>query len=247
MLSPNHGWIEFTAEFYPADNSHPRFFTYSALSWHTVTCYHKNIMLTIFSLVVLFFSIMLHEIAHGSMALRLGDPTAKYAGRLTLNPLKHIDPLGTIILPLILLLVTAGRGPIIGWAKPVPVNPFNFTDQRWGSLKVSLAGPITNFLVGISFGLIIRFVYLPDSLFLLFGIIVIYNFAWGIFNLLPIHPLDGTHILFSFLPTRYNQLKFFLQQYGPFVLILFIFVGLDWIFTSASFLFVLVTGQSFML
>jgi len=154
-------------------------------------------MIAIFSLIVLFFSIMLHEIAHGSMALRLGDPTAKDAGRLTLNPLKHIDPFGTIILPLILLVVTGGRGPIIGWAKPVPINPFNFTDQRWGSLKVSLAGPATNFLVGGLFALIIRFISLPDSLFLLFGIIVIYNFAWGLFNLLPIPPLDGSHILFS--------------------------------------------------
>ncbi len=83
---------------------------------------------------------MLHEIAHGSVALQLGDPTAKYAGRLTLNPIKHIDPFGTIILPLLLLFFTAGQGPIIGWAKPVPVNPFNFRDQRWGALKVSLAG-----------------------------------------------------------------------------------------------------------
>lgn len=188
---------------------------------------------------------MLHEIAHGSMALRLGDPTAKYAGRLTLNPLKHIDPLGTIMLPLILLVVTAGRGPIIGWAKPVPINPFNFTDQRWGSLKVSLAGPAVNFLVAGFFGLAIRFVYLPDSLFLLFGIIVIYNFAWGLFNLVPISPLDGSHILFSLLPAKYNQLKLFLQQYGLFILILFIFTGLDWIFRGASFLFSVVAGQPF--
>lgn len=204
-------------------------------------------MLAIFSLVVLFFSIMLHEIAHGSMALRLGDPTAKHAGRLTLNPLKHIDPLGTIFLPLILLLVTGGRGPIIGWAKPVPINPFNFTDQRWGSLKVALAGPTTNFLVAIIFGLAIRFIYLPEAIYLLFGIIVVYNFAWGLFNLLPIAPLDGSHILFALLPAKYNQFKIFLQQYGLFILIAFIFIGLDWIFRGAYILFSLVTGQPFVI
>src|SRR3989338_3132754 len=103
-------------------------------------------MLAIFTLVILFFSIVLHEIAHGSVALHLGDPTAKNEGRLTLNPLKHIDFFGTIILQIMLLVFTQGRGPIIGWAKPVPVNPFNFKDQKWGGLKVAVAGPSTNFL-----------------------------------------------------------------------------------------------------
>ena len=91
---------------------------------------------TIFTLIILFFSIVIHEIAHGSAALYLGDPTAKNEGRLSLNPLKHVDFFGTILLPLILLLATAGRGPIFGWAKPVPINPFNFRDQKWGILKV---------------------------------------------------------------------------------------------------------------
>jgi len=156
-------------------------------------------MLTIFSLVVLFFSIVLHEIAHGSVAFHLGDPTAKNEGRLTLNPLKHIDLFGTIILPLLLLLSTGGRGPIIGWAKPVPINPFNFRDQKWGTLKVSVAGPATNFLLALIFGLAIRFLALPEDILLLFSVIVLYNFAWGIFNLLPFPPFDGSHILFTFL------------------------------------------------
>ncbi len=203
-------------------------------------------MLAILSLIVLFFSIMLHEVAHGSVALQLGDPTAKYAGRLTLNPIKHIDPFGTIILPVLLLLLTAGHGPIIGWAKPVPINPFNFRDQRWGTLKVSLAGPITNFLVAILFGLAIRFIILPEPVLFLFGIIVIYNFAWGIFNLIPIPPLDGSHILFSLLPSQFDKLKMFLRQYSLFILIFFIFFGLNWIFRGASLLFTLVTGQNFL-
>ena len=123
--------------------------------------------ITIFSLIVLLLSIILHEIAHGSMALRLGDPTAKYAGRLTLNPLKHIDIFGTIILPLLLIIM---RSPfIIGWAKPVPVNPYNLRDPKWGMLKVSIAGPSTNFLVAIIFGLVIRFIPLSENILILFS------------------------------------------------------------------------------
>jgi Zn-dependent protease len=203
-------------------------------------------MFTTFSLIVLFFSIVIHEIAHGSVALHLGDPTAKYAGRLTLNPIKHIDLFGTIILPLLLILF--GSPFVIGWAKPVPVNPFNFRDQKWGSLKVSVAGPATNFLIAVLFGLIIRFVYLPDSVLMIFSIIVLYNFAWGIFNLLPIPPFDGSHILFTFLSDRLNDFKLFLHKYGLFILIFFIFFGgLNLIFQGAAILFYLVAGQPFVL
>jgi Zn-dependent protease len=198
---------------------------------------------TIFILVVLFFSIVIHEVAHGSVALSSGDPTAKYAGRLTLNPLKHIDPIGTIFLPLILLILTFGQGPIFGWAKPVPINPYNFRDQKWGTLKVSIAGPATNFLIAIIFGLIIRFFTLPESLLILFDIIVVYNLAWGIFNLVPLPPLDGSWILFTLLPERFSNLKFFLQQYGLFILLFFIFFGLRWIFLGAQILYYFITAQ----
>jgi len=202
----------------------------------------KN-MIVIFILIVLFFSIVIHEVAHGSVAFHLGDPTAKYAGRLTLNPLKHIDPLGTIILPFILLILTFGQGPIFGWAKPVPINPLNFRDQKWGTLKVSIAGPLMNFLIAIIFGLLIRFFPLPQPLFVLFSIITIYNFAWGIFNLVPLPPLDGSWILFTFLPEKLSHLKFFLQQYGLFILLFFIFFGLRWVFLGAEVLFYLIAGQ----
>ena len=199
-------------------------------------------MLTIFSLIVLFFSIVLHEVAHGSVALQLGDPTAKNAGRLTLNPLKHIDLFGTIILPLVLIL--SGSQFVVGWAKPVPVNPFNFRDQKWGSLKVSIAGPATNFLIAVLFGLAIRFLPLPAGTLLLFGMIVIYNFAWGLFNLLPFPPLDGSHILFTFLEKGFDRLKIFLYQYHLFILIIFLLLGgLTLIFRLAEILFVLLTGQ----
>lgn len=197
----------------------------------------------LFSLIVLLFSIILHEIAHGSVALKLGDTTARDSGRLTLNPFKHIDPFGTIILPLLLVLI---RSPfIIGWAKPVPVNPYNLRDQKWGMLKVSLAGPLTNLVVAIIFGLAIRFLSLPENLTLLFSIIVIYNFAWALFNLIPISPFDGSHILFTFLPDRFNNVKLFLNQYGIFIFLFFLFLGgLDLVFRAAAILFYLVTNHA---
>ena len=195
--------------------------------------------LTIFSLIILLFSIIMHEIAHGSVALRLGDPTAKNAGRLTLNPLKHIDTFGTILLPLLLVLI---RSPfVVGWAKPVPVNPYNFRDQRWGSLKVSVAGPATNFLIAVIFGLAIRFIPLPETLEFLFGLIVIYNFVLALFNLIPIPPFDGSHILFSVLPARFNSLKIFLHQYGLYLLLALMFLGaLNLVFQAATFLYYLI-------
>ena len=195
--------------------------------------------LTIFSLIILLFSIIMHEIAHGSVALRLGDPTAKNAGRLTLNPLKHIDTFGTILLPLLLVLI---RSPfVVGWAKPVPVNPYNFRDQRWGALKVSVAGPATNFLIAVIFGLAIRFIPLPETLKFLFGLIVIYNFVLALFNLIPIPPFDGSHILFSVLPARFASLKIFLHQYGLYLLLALMFLGaLNLVFQAATFLYYLI-------
>ncbi|MFH1509796.1 MAG: site-2 protease family protein [Candidatus Nealsonbacteria bacterium] len=204
-------------------------------------------LITIFTLIVLLFSIVIHEITHGSVALSQGDPTAKYAGRLTLNPLKHIDLFGTIILPLLIVFTYMGlgvMGPVIGWAKPVPVNPNNFRDRRWGELKVSIAGPAINFLIAIIFGLALRFFQLPEIMIELFSIICIYNFLWGLFNLLPIPPLDGSHILFSFLPFGFTKLKLQLQQYGFFIIIIFVFLlgGLRVLFGLAYFFFSLVTG-----
>lgn len=202
-------------------------------------------MLTIFTLIVLLFSVMIHEIAHGGVAYYLGDPTAKYAGRLTLNPLKHLDLFGSIILPILLLLATTGNGPIFGWAKPVPINPYNFRDQKWGELKVSLAGPLINFVIAIIFSLFIRFIDLPQSLFMFFSIIAIYNFLWAIFNLIPIPPLDGSHILFRFIPEKYRSFKLAMEQYGMFILIFFIFFGIDYVFKLADLLFFLTTGVSY--
>lgn len=203
-----------------------------------------DIIILLFSLVVLFFSVVIHELAHGYTALSLGDPTAKYEGRLTLNPLKHLDPFGSVILPLLLVLA---RSPIlIGWAKPVPVNPYNFRDQKWGQLKVALAGPATNFAIAIIFGLLVRFFgfYLEIHFVNFLAIVSFYNFLWAIFNLVPIPPLDGSWILFNFLPERFFQFKLAFQQYGSFILIFFIFFGgMKFLGIMAQIMFSFFTGN----
>jgi len=196
----------------------------------------------IFILIVLFFSIVIHEIAHGSCALFLGDDTAKREGRLTLNPIAHIDPIGTILLPLTLLIFTFGQGPIFGWAKPVPINPLNFRDRKWGIIKVSLAGPLTNLSMAILFSLMAG-LGLSQTIISFFKIIAIYNFAWAFFNLLPLPPLDGFHILYQILPERFFQIKFFLLQYGFFILLIVIFFGLSSIFSLSHFLFNLISSS----
>lgn len=183
----------------------------------------------IFTLIILLFSIIIHEVAHGSVAYSLGDSTAKDAGRLTLNPISHLDPVGSIMLPLFLFILNL---PIIGWAKPVPINPYNFNDQKWGEVKVSIAGSLANFIIALVFGLIVMFVSLPQSFLEIASLVIIYNIALGVFNLIPIPPLDGSHILFALLGERFNNVKKFLYQYGFFILIFLVFFnGINWLFS----------------
>jgi Zn-dependent protease len=201
----------------------------------------NSIFQLIFQLLVLLFSVIIHEIAHGSMALRLGDQTAKLSGRLTLNPLKHLDPIGSFLLPL--LLVITHSPFMVGWAKPVPINPYNFRDQKWGEAKVSLAGPAVNFFIAVFFGLALKFLPLPQALINPFAIIVIYNLVLAIFNLIPIPPLDGSWILLSLIPDRFLRFKYALKQYGMYILIfLIIFSGFSWVFSLAKLLFVIIAG-----
>ena len=152
-------------------------------------------------LVVLILSIVLHEVAHGYAAFKLGDPTAKLQGRLSLNPIVHLDPMMSVILPG--LLFFSGSPFLFGAAKPVPYNPYNFTDQKYGEAKVAAAGPAANILIALVFGLLIRFsdvLSLPNAFVeLSFGIIVL-NIFLALFNLLPVPPLDGSKILPVFLP-----------------------------------------------
>lgn len=195
----------------------------------------------IFIILTLLLSIIVHEVSHGMTADFLGDPTAKRAGRLTLNPLKHLDPIGSVLVPLALLLMMkfTGGGIIFGWAKPVPINPRNFRDQKYGSAKVSLAGPASNLLIALVFGLTLRFIPALSglSLGLMFSLIVYINILLAVFNLLPIPPLDGSKILFTFLPStvKMRRIKMMLQQYGMFILIFILVLLPGLIFSFINF------------
>lgn len=187
-----------------------------------------NPIILIFQLIVLLFSVMIHEISHGYMAYHLGDPTAKDAGRLTLNPMKHIDPIGSILLPLMLFLV--GSPVMFGWAKPVPYNPMNLKNPRRGSGLIALAGPVSNFSVAVIFALILKVIsaFSPvflQSIGLFLGTIIIVNIVLAVFNLVPIPPLDGSGILFSLLGNKGLEVQRFLEKYGFFILIIFIVWG----------------------
>ena len=202
-------------------------------------------MITIvFYLIVLLFSVVIHEISHGAMADYLGDPTAKYAGRLSLNPLRHLDLFGSVILPISLLILTRGQGPIFGWAKPVPINPYNFRDKKWGNLKVALAGPLSNFFVALFFGFLLRFFNLPQ-LYDFLSVIVVLNLLLAIFNLVPIPPLDGSHLLFSLLPEKTLRFQQFFFQYGIFILILFIYLVFPLIYPLIFWIYRIIVGQPF--
>jgi len=157
---------------------------------------------TLFFLIVLILSIIVHEVAHGFAAEMLGDPTARLQGRLTLNPIPHIDPIGSVVLPV--LLVFTGSPFLFGWAKPVPYNPYNLRNQRWGEAIVAAAGPGVNIVLALIFGLLVRLgggAFTPVFLFLV-AIVVKVNILLALFNLLPIPPLDGSKLLKTLLPYR---------------------------------------------
>lgn len=189
-------------------------------------------------LVILILSVVIHEISHGYAALWLGDNTAQYAGRLTLNPLKHLDLFGSVIVPLLLSF----SGVIFGWAKPVPYNPYNLKNRKWGELIVAMAGPASNILIALIFSLIIRLAGVDSNLVFIAAMIVQVNLVLAVFNLVPIPPLDGSKILFSLLTPKYQYVRTFFERYGLILLILFIFFLWKLVSPIISFLFSAFTG-----
>ncbi len=183
----------------------------------------------IFYLIILLLSVIIHEVSHGFVAYQLGDSTAKDMGRLTLNPLKHLDFFGSFLMPLFLYYVSQGQF-IFGYAKPVPFNPYNLKNFKRDSGLIALSGPVSNILVAIIFGLFIKiFVllgFLNYPLIDFLRIIIFVNVMLAIFNLVPIPPLDGSKILFAVLPARFSRAQNFLEQYGFLFLLLFIFFGI---------------------
>ena len=158
----------------------------------------------IFAIVILIMSVVLHEIAHGYAANTLGDPTAKLAGRLTLNPLKHIDPVGSVLIPAFLILSQSNI--LFGWARPVPYNPYNLKNQRFGEAIVAAAGPLTNLALAVIFALVARVT--SGQGFQLFAnlaaLITFTNLFLGLFNLIPVPPMDGYTVIRGLLPYRFS-------------------------------------------
>lgn len=194
----------------------------------------------IFYFLVIVPSAIIHEYAHGLAADMLGDPTARLAGRLTVNPIPHIDLWGTILMPITLSVLTGGQF-LFAYAKPVPYNPYNLKNQKWGPAIVAIAGPAANLLLAIAFAIFVRI--LPASNFTsILSIIVYANVMLTIFNLVPIPPLDGSKILYALLPDSARGIRDFLDKHGFIILLFFIFFLFELISPVIDGLFRLLIG-----
>jgi Zn-dependent protease len=185
-----------------------------------------SIIFFIIIFIIFLYSIIIHEISHGLIAEKLGDPTARIAGRLTLNPISHIDPVGSIFLPLMLKLLNSGI--IFGWAKPVPFDPFNLKNPRKDAAIISVAGPISNLLIAIIFSILYRVLIFTNfdlNVFLLpiFEFAVFINVLLCIFNLIPIHPLDGFKVVGGLLTEKQANEWYQLERYGIIFLLALLF------------------------
>lgn len=200
---------------------------------------------TIFYIVVLIMSVVVHEMAHGFAADAQGDPTARYAGRLSLNPLRHIDMVGSVILPLLLVLFHAGF--VIGWAKPVPYNERNLRNKRWGTAIVASAGILVNLALALIFGLSIRLAHMLGSSGPAFveiaSVIALVNLLLALFNLIPIPPLDGSKIFFSIFQGRAARFQSAVEYVSLPLLILFLIFIWPIIFPAVGYVFSLITGM----
>ena len=175
-----------------------------------------DILNIVLVLVIIVGSVILHELSHGVVAYYLGDHTAKEAGRLTLNPMKHIDPFMSIIVPVVLYLL---RAPVFGGAKPVPIDKSNLKWQEWGMALVALAGPFTNFLLAFVSFLIGHFTGLlygagGEILGFIFSELVLINLGFTVFNIIPIPPLDGSRLLYAIYPDSVRSVLQAMEQYG---------------------------------
>ncbi|MDO8523395.1 MAG: site-2 protease family protein [bacterium] len=203
-----------------------------------------------FQILILVFSIVIHEVSHGAVAYAMGDETAKNAGRLTLNPISHIDLFGSILLPALMIL---SGGPAFGWAKPVPYNPYYLTGPKWlGRISpdalVGIAGPAANIFLAIFFGLMVRFgagFGFPAAFIQIAIFIVFMNLGLAIFNLIPIPPLDGSKLLFAFLPDSARSMEIFFERWGFMLILIFIFFLSGILIYPIYFFFRLITGMAF--
>jgi len=183
-----------------------------------------NIAGLLISFGLLIIAMTVHEFAHGWVANKLGDPTAKYSGRLTLNPLAHIDPLGTIILPLALFIATSGRF-VFGAAKPVPINYWSLKNPKRDIILVGAAGPLANFVLAFILSLLWRVLPLSTIWDFILKNLIFINVILGVFNLLPIPPLDGSRILMGLLPASLADKYSRLEPYGFIIIIVLISLG----------------------
>lgn len=202
----------------------------------------------VFKFIIIIFSIVIHEVAHGYAARHSGDKTAELSGRLTLNPIPHMDLLGTVILPIFIAITTGGG--FFGWAKPVPINPDNFENEKKGMLLVSFAGVLANFALAIIFAIIFRglsaYGLLNTGMYFIISMIIMTNLSLGIFNLIPVPPLDGSKILIALLPERQARLVSNFLHKGQIIFIFVVIFAFGSIIGPViNFLFKLLIGSNF--
>jgi Zn-dependent protease len=190
--------------------------------------------------VIIVPSAIIHEVFHGWTANYFGDPTAKYAGRLTLNPIPHIDLWGTILMPVVLFLGSGGS-LMFAYAKPVPINPL-YMRGKWAVPIVAAAGPFANFLTAAVIGAIVRGLG-PSTFTSVLEIIVAANIGLGLFNLIPIPPLDGSKVLFAFFPRSWQNFLEPLERYGFVILLVVMLSGISFLGPLVQQLFILFTGH----